>query len=120
MRKEKEKMNDEENDNKKMMNVPQDADENHPHPQAVTPAEAVGEAGRPVEAVEDSEAAGTSEAAAQEAVGKLKAQIRYAVQNGQGDNFRREIYSLARFGQLRVADIVLLRWVRKEELNATR
>ena len=50
-----------------------------------------------------------------EEAGKLLAQIRYLVANGQGDVLRKDIYNQARLGSLTRADIQLLKVVRDEE-----
>lgn len=50
-----------------------------------------------------------------EDTGKLLAEIRYACQNGQGDTIRKDVYQLARLGQLQTSHILLLRLVRNEE-----
>jgi hypothetical protein len=62
----------------------------------------------------------TLEAEAQMEAGKLLAQIRYLVANGQGDILRKEIYNQARSGLLTRADIQLLKVVRVEESKLQR
>lgn len=62
----------------------------------------------------------TSEAVARMEAGKLLAQIRYLVANGQGDLLRKDVYNQARLGSLTRADIQLLKVVRDEESKLQR
>lgn len=51
----------------------------------------------------------------QEKVGEMWAQIKYIVRGGHGDDFRREVYQVARSGKLERGHIELLWAVRNEE-----
>jgi len=106
--------------NEKKKNDEQDADERKVTPQATTQAQAqataVGQAQATTQAqVVASAEAETSEEVARMEAGKLLAQIRYLVANGQGDVLRKDVYNQARLVSLTRADIQLLKVVRDEE-----